>query len=77
MTAKTKATKTKDDVGAVPDREAVWPRRFLECTPTLGWTPRLEDEESIELSKAARKAAERAFGSVAPAVEADAPDSLT
>lgn len=67
-------TKTNGDVGAVPDREAVWPRRFLESTPTLGWTPNLADEEAIELSRAARKAAARQFGNVEPAPEADAPE---
>jgi hypothetical protein len=49
----------------------VWPRRFLDCTPTLGWTPILEDEDSAELSKAARSAAERAFGSTESAPGAD------
>lgn len=74
MTARKK--KTDAEAGVVPDREAVWPRRFLECTPTLGWTPKLEDEESIALSKAARRAALAAFGSVAPAPEAGEPTSL-
>ena len=71
MRRKTNEKKEDVEVGPVPDREAVWPRRFLECTPTLGWTPKLEDEDSIELSRAARRAALAAFGSVAPAPEAD------
>ena len=58
------------DAGVVPAKE-VWPRRFLERTPTLGWTPNLADDEVAELVAQARRAVRKPFGSVATAVEAD------
>jgi hypothetical protein len=69
-------TRKNEDAGVVPDREKVWPRRFLESTPTLGWTPNLPDEANANLVVAARKAVRKAFGSVEPAVDADPPPSV-
>jgi len=59
-----------EDAGVVPAKE-VWPRRFLERTPTLGWTPNLADDEVAELVAKARSAVRKPFGSVGPAVDAD------
>lgn len=66
--------RTIEDAAVVPEPEKeVWPRRFLEQTPTLGWTPNLPDEEVVVLVAKARKAAPQAFGSVEAARDADAP----
>lgn len=67
-------TRTIEDAVVVPSAE-VWPKRFLECTPTLGLTPTLPDEEAIDLASAARKAALRAFGSGEAARDAEIPPS--
>ena len=61
-----------EDGGVVPEKE-VWPRQFLERTPTLGWTPNLPDDEVVELVAMARKAPPLPFGSVEPALEAEIP----
>ena len=63
-----------EDAGVLVDE--VWPRRYLERTPSLGSTPNLPDEELIELARAAREAARRAFGTVEPARDADLPPSM-
>ena len=65
-------TRTIEDAVVVPAVE-VWPKRFLECTPTLGLTPTLPDDEAIDLAVGARKAAQRAFGSAEAALEAEVP----
>ena len=63
--------------GAKPlETTEVWPRRFLERTPTLGWTPNLPDEEVVALVAKARRAPPKPFGSVESGVEADAPGSV-
>lgn len=61
-----------EDAGVVPVKE-VWPRRFLERTPTLGWTPNLPDEEVVALVAKARRAPPKPFGIVESAPEAEAP----
>ena len=68
------AKRTVADV-AVEQRE-VWPRRFWDETPTLGWTPTLPDEENEKLARTARKAVSKAFGAATPAPEADPPTSV-
>lgn len=65
-------TRTIEDAVVVPSAE-VWPKRFLERTPTLGLTPTLPDDEVIDLAIAARKGAPRAFGTGEAAREAEDP----
>lgn len=68
-------TRTVEEAAVVPVAE-VWPKRFLERTPTLGLTPTLPDDEAIDLAVAARNAAATAVGGVGPAQEAEIPPSV-
>jgi hypothetical protein len=68
-------TRTIEDAVVVPAAE-VWPRRFLECTPTLGLTPTLPDDEVIDLANEAKKGLPKAFGTREPAREAEMPPSV-
>jgi hypothetical protein len=68
-------TRSIEDAVVVPKTE-VWPKRFLECTPTLGLTPTLPDDEAVELATAARKAVAKAFGTASAARDAEMPPSV-
>lgn len=63
--------RTTEDAGVLVDE--VWPRRYLERTPSLGRTPNLPDEDLAELARAAREAARKTFAPAEPAVGADVP----